>query len=112
MIDSQLSPKLLNSQIKNFTHHNTAIEMTGFNITEYYEPSTSASIDVTVNNLPAITNSRLNGEKNISTQYSNDTEINPSISISTDLSSNIPTFLSSSIRAITPLNDNLLLVIT
>jgi hypothetical protein len=109
MMDSRLSPKLLNSQIKNFTHHNTAIEMTESNITEYYEPSTSASIDLNVNNLSAITNSRLSGEKNIFTQYSDDTEIIPSTSISTDLSSNIPTFSNSSVRTITPLNDNLLL---
>lgn len=105
---SRFGPKFLNSQTTNSTQHNTAINMTESNINKCYESFTPASIDVIVNNLPMIINSRLIGEKNIFTQFNKHTETIPSISISNDLNSDVPTFSSSSMRAVTSLNDNLL----
>lgn len=89
---SSPSPNMFNGQ-SNFTQCNTQIEC--------YEPSTLASIDLTVNNLPIMMNSRLSNEKKKITQYNNGIKIISSTSMSTDLSSNIPTFSSPSLRSIT-----------
>jgi len=107
---SRFGPKLLNRQTTNSTQHNTAYinNMTESNINKYYESFTPASIDVILNNLPIIINSRLIGEKNIFTQFNKHTKIIPSISKSNNLNSDVPTFSSSSMRAVTSLNDNLL----
>ncbi|XP_001948907.3 probable serine/threonine-protein kinase DDB_G0282963 [Acyrthosiphon pisum] len=99
---SSISPNMLNGQSSS-TQCNTQLEC--------YEPSTlsSSSIDLTVINLPIMTNSRLNIEKNISTEYNNGIKAISSTSMSTDLRSNKPTFSSPSLRAITP-NRNLSLL--
>lgn len=89
---SSPSPNMLNGQ-SNFTQCNTQIEC--------YEPSTLESIDLTVNNLPIMMNSRLNNEKKKFTQYNNGIKIISSTSMSTDLSSNIQTYSSPSLRSIT-----------
>jgi len=72
-----------------------------------YAPSSLASIDSTVNNLPIMMNS--SNAKNIFTQCNNGIKIISSTSMSTDISSNIPTFSSSSLRAITPNSNSVLL---
>jgi len=90
---SSVSPNMLNGQ-SSLTQSLTQLEC--------YEPSTLASIDKTVNNLPIITNSRLSIEKNIFTEYNNGINLISSTSMSTDLRSNIPIFPSPSLRAITP----------
>jgi len=78
------------------TQHNTQIEC--------YEPSTAASFALSVNNLPVMTNSRINNESNIFTEYNEGIKIMSSTSMSTDLSRNIPTFSSSSLNESSPLN--------
>jgi len=105
---SRFGPKLLNSQITNSTQYNTAIKMTESDMNKYYESLTSASVDAIVKNLPLIINSRLIGENNISTQFNKHTEIIPSISISNDFNSDVPTSSSSSMKSVTSLNENLL----
>jgi len=90
---SSVSPNMLNGQ-STLTRCNTQLEC--------YEPSTSASVDITVNNLPVMTNSRLSIEKNIFTAYNNGIKAISPTSMSTDLSSNIPTFSSPPLTAITP----------
>ncbi|XP_026819609.1 uncharacterized protein LOC113558350 [Rhopalosiphum maidis] len=48
----------LNSEITGFTYHNTAIEMTESNITEYHEPSTSA-LKSSINEITLLDNNLL-----------------------------------------------------
>ncbi|XP_060865118.1 rhoGEF domain-containing protein gxcJ-like [Metopolophium dirhodum] len=79
MRNSSVSPNMLNGQ-SSLTQCNTQLECN--------EPSTSASIDLPVNN--------------IFTQYNNGIKVISSPSMSTDLSSNSPTFSSPSLRAIIP----------
>jgi len=74
---SSVNPNMLNGQ-SSLTQYNTQLEC--------YEPSTLASIDLPVNN--------------ILTQYNNGIKVVSSLS--TDLSSNSPTFSSPSLREITP----------
>ncbi|XP_022162300.1 uncharacterized protein LOC111028074 isoform X2 [Myzus persicae] len=97
MISSSVNPNMLNGQSSS-TLHNTQIEC--------YEPSTSTSIDLTVNDLPIMMNSMLKNKTNIFTQCNKDIEITSLTSMSTDLRSNNPTFSSSSVKATTPLNSN------
>lgn len=80
------------------TQHNTQIEC--------YEPSTATSFALFVNNPPVIINSRINNENNIITDYNEKIEIISSTSMSTNLSSYIPTFSSSSSRETSLLNHN------
>ncbi|XP_025200446.1 uncharacterized threonine-rich GPI-anchored glycoprotein PJ4664.02-like [Melanaphis sacchari] len=109
MMASRLGPELLNSQITNSTQYNTATEMTESSITECHEPSTSALIDLTETDPPVITNSRLSNEKYIFTKYNKGPYVIPSFPISSDISSNIPTCSSSSMNAVTSLNNDLVL---
>jgi len=97
MTASSISPNMIDSQ-SSLTQQNTQIE--------YYEPSTAASTDLTVDNLPVIMSSNFSNESNVFTQYDEDYIVISSNSMSTDLSSNIPTFSNSSSRATSPLNDN------
>jgi len=87
---SSVSPNMLNGQ-SSLTQCNTQLEC--------YEPSTLETINLTVNNLPIITNSRLS---NIFTECNNGIKVISSTPMSTDLSSNISTFSSPPLRAITP----------
>jgi len=73
---------------------------------ECYEPSTAASFALTVNNSPAMMNSRFNNENNIFTEYDENIKIISSTSMSTNLSSYIQTFSSSSSRETSQMNHN------